>query len=308
MRTTILSLLLIATLAIASEAKQTVATKQCGQGLPSCSRNRCCNINGKCGIGRRFCKVERCQKAFGRCWNSQPPAPTPEPVDPDDSEDNRPERPENGSPAKVIYTCTVPGTVAITFDDGPAATTPNLLARLAREPDVKVTFFINGGNYVDASLPQYQSIIQQIYESGHQIASHTFQHKDLATLGADEIRDQMLQNDDIIYAATGKVPRYMRPPYGSTNAAALDTLGKLGYVVVNWDVDTKDWENLNAQASMGAYNKAFQQNARQFISLQHDTLESTANQLMDLVIPAIRSRGLKMVTVAECLGDSRPYL
>jgi len=203
----------------------------------------------------------------------------------------------------------VPGTVAITFDDGPAASTPKLLDVLQRYPDVRVTFFINGLNYVDASQPQYQAIIARAFQSGHQIASHTFQHKDLAKLTDPEIVEQMLKNDDVIYTATGRVSRYVRPPYGSTSAQALTTLGRLGYKVVNWDVDTVDWSNQNAQISAQAYDKMLSSGSnKHFIALQHDTVQSTAEELMDIVIPKIRSAGLRMVTVAECLGDSQPYL
>jgi peptidoglycan/xylan/chitin deacetylase (PgdA/CDA1 family) len=214
-----------------------------------------------------------------------------------------------GAPAKLIEKCTVPGTVAITFDDGPAETTHILLDALARYPDVKVTFFINGNNYVDASLPQYQAVINRAYQAGHQIASHTLQHKDLTKLDDAGIQDQMLKNDDVIYSATGRVPRYMRPPYGSIDDDALKSLGNMGYIPVNWDVDTLDWKYDDADRSAQAYTDALKSNPEGlFIALQHDTMNSTVKLLMDKVIPQIRQQNLKMVTVAACLGDSKAYL
>jgi peptidoglycan/xylan/chitin deacetylase (PgdA/CDA1 family) len=199
--------------------------------------------------------------------------------------------------------------VAITFDDGPAKRTPELLDVLARYPDVRVTFFVNGNNYVNAALPEYQAIIARAFNSGHQIASHTFQHKDLATLSDTDIQDQMISNDDVIYSATGRVPRYMRPPYGSTDADSLAALGALGYVVTNWGVDTRDWADNDAEKSADEFEKALAKGpSNTFIALAHDTVESTAADLMDLVIPLIRQSNLRMVTIAECLGDSHPYL
>jgi len=209
----------------------------------------------------------------------------------------------------VIESCTVPGTVAITFDDGPATTTHSLLDVLDRYSDVRVSFFINGNNYVDASLPEYQAVIARAYQAGHQIASHTSQHKDLTTLSDADINTQITKNDDIIYTATGRVVRYFRPPYGNTNDHVLSILGGLGLVVVQWNVDTEDWQTHNATQSAAVYTQALAsaQNG-EFIALEHDPEASTATQLMDMVIPAIRAKNLRMVTVAECLGDSNPYL
>jgi len=209
----------------------------------------------------------------------------------------------------VIEDCSVPGTVAITFDDGPALTTHTLLDDLEKYPDVRVTFFVNGNNYVDASEPQYQAVIARAFQAGHQIASHTYQHLDLTTLDTPGMQTQITKNDDVIYSAIGRLPRYFRPPYGSVNNAVLDFLGSVGLVVVTWDEDTEDWQTHNADKSFALYQSALSDHPTGgFIVLEHDPEQSTSSQLMDMVIPAVRAKGLRMVTVAECLGDSQPYL
>ena len=49
--------------------------------------------------------------------------------------------------AKLIDTCTVPGTIALTFDDGPYEYTWALAESLKAE-GVVATFFMNGNNWV----------------------------------------------------------------------------------------------------------------------------------------------------------------
>lgn len=49
--------------------------------------------------------------------------------------------------AKLISTCTVPGTIALTFDDGPYEYTWALAETLKAE-GVVATFFMNGNNWV----------------------------------------------------------------------------------------------------------------------------------------------------------------
>lgn len=60
----------------------------------------------------------------------------------------------------------------------------------------------------------------------------SYSHADLATLDADGITSEMTELETILLSMIGKVPTYMRPPYFSTNALALQTLGSLGYHVI----------------------------------------------------------------------------
>jgi peptidoglycan/xylan/chitin deacetylase (PgdA/CDA1 family) len=71
----------------------------------------------------------------------------------------------------IISSCTVPGTVALTFDDGPYIYTDELLGILASN-GVVATFFVNGQNY--AAIADYASTIQRAANAGHQIGSHTY--------------------------------------------------------------------------------------------------------------------------------------
>lgn len=57
-------------------------------------------------------------------------------------------------------------------------------------------------------------------------------HADLATLDAAGITSQMTQLEDALSSIIGKIPTYMRPPYFSTNALVLQTVGNLGYHVI----------------------------------------------------------------------------
>lgn len=70
----------------------------------------------------------------------------------------------------IITQCTKPGVIALTFDDGPYAFTTEALNTL-NAAGFKATFFMNGQNW--ASIYDYQSVVQRIYNEGHQIGSHT---------------------------------------------------------------------------------------------------------------------------------------
>ncbi|KAF9084501.1 hypothetical protein BGX27_003790 [Mortierella sp. AM989] len=207
--------------------------------------------------------------------------------------------------SSIITTCTTPGVIALTFDDGPQAYTNELLD-LLNATNSKATFFINGLNNGD--IHEYADVVKKAYDQGHQIASHTYSHEDLATLDKAGITYQMTELDTVLQSMIGVRPIYMRAPYGSYNDLAVNTLTELGYKIIGWDQDTKDWEHPeDVEASLDVYRDALlAPNATQrngHIFLQHDTNRETALSLGPLAAEYALSRGYKVVTVGECLGE-----
>jgi len=201
----------------------------------------------------------------------------------------------------IISSCTVPGTVALTFDDGPYIYTDELLNILASN-GVLATFFVNGQNF--GAISDYASTVQRAASAGHQIGSHTWNHADLATLDAAGITSEMTQLEDALVTILGYYPQYMRPPYFSTNALVLQTLGSLGYHVVQADIDTLDYENDSPALIQNAYNNFVAGlNNGGSIELSHDVHQNTVETLVQEMINEVRNRGLNPVTVGECLGD-----
>jgi peptidoglycan/xylan/chitin deacetylase (PgdA/CDA1 family) len=142
-----------------------------------------------------------------------------------------------------VYACKVPGTVAITFDDGPYIYTNDLIDLFAAY-NAKATFFITGNNLgkgaIDNAATAWPAVIQRMYAAGHQIASHTWSHQDLSAITSQQRKDQMVHNEMAIRNIIGKFPTYMRPPYSSCTAASgcEADMATLGYVVSYFDLDT----------------------------------------------------------------------
>ncbi|KAF9423643.1 chitin deacetylase [Podila epigama] len=212
------------------------------------------------------------------------------------------------APAAQIYTqCVKPGQIAITFDDGVSVYTNELLDKL-KKAGVKATFFINGEN--NGSITKYTNVVKRMYDEGHQIASHTWSHKDLTTLTNAQRDSEMKKLDDAVKKIIGKRPVFMRPPYGATNSEALAYLGAKGYKVVNWNLDTNDWQHPdNVAKSLAEYTKVLKKsNAAKktsFIALQHDTNEKTAKEVGPKAVAEAKKYGFKVVTVGECLGVAK---
>jgi peptidoglycan/xylan/chitin deacetylase (PgdA/CDA1 family) len=204
--------------------------------------------------------------------------------------------------------CTVPGTYAVTFDDGPWIYTENLREYLITQ-QVKATFFINGDNWANLWDPYWGALLRRMVADGHQIASHTYDHPNLNATDSYRVYAELLLLEDAVRSNLGFAPRYMRPPFGLTNSETLQILGNLGYKVVIWNIDSNDWlyDNPTQQmAEIAPIVNAANSTRDSFILLDHDT-KTTTEQWVEMLIPYLKSKGYDLVTVAECLGDTAPY-
>ncbi|KAF8854599.1 glycoside hydrolase/deacetylase [Acephala macrosclerotiorum] len=284
--------------------------QNCGAGVGSCPTGQCCSSGGQCGTGTTFCSGPACQLAYGSACdgNTSPPGASTVGI----------ARTKVGNVAyggAGLYHCTTPGTIALTFDDGPYTYTQSVLDTLAKY-NVQATFFINGnslgkGRIDDPSTP-WPQVLRNMYKAGHQLASHTWTHQDLTSLPTNLMQNQVIYNEMAFRNLFGFFPTYIRPPYGycSGSSGCSDYLNSLGYHIIYWDIDTKDYLNddpvliLNSEHYF-AGNVSSTASGNSYIPLAHDIHQNTALTLVGYMLDTLTARGYKPVTVGECLGDPR---
>ncbi len=172
--------------------------------------------------------------------------------------------------------------VYLTFDDGPCRLTQEVLC-IIRRYGVKATFFVVG-NMVE----KHPDIIKEIYEGGHTIGLHCYNHdykmiyKDAASLSTDIIScrnavEKILPN----YQA-----KYYRFPGGSFGLPAeyLDAVAALGLEYKDWNAVNGDTEKNNHTTSAAvqcAIDSAAGRN--RVIILMHDNKSLTAASLPQII-------------------------
>ncbi|WP_165004580.1 MULTISPECIES: polysaccharide deacetylase family protein [unclassified Enterococcus] len=181
--------------------------------------------------------------------------------------------------------------VAITFDDGPNPTTTPQLLQLLKEKKVHATFFVLGEN-----TAQYPQLVKQEVMEGNEIGNHTYDHQNLATLSPAAISEEITKADTEIKKATGKVPAYVRPPYGSVTAVGA---GIIQRPIIEWSVDSEDWKTRNADLILQKVQNTVYDGA---ILLFHDIHPETI-AAMPQVIDYLQSQGYALVTVSELLDQ-----
>jgi len=212
---------------------------------------------------------------------------------------------ERASLAQVITSCVKPQTAALTFDDGPYLYIYDISKQLIAA-GAKGTFFWNGNNYRCIYDPESVKRVKYIYDKGHMVASHTWAHKDLATLTSDQIHDEMWRVEQALERILGVTPAFMRPPYGSYNDVVREVSFQRGQKMVTWDFDSGDSTGSTAAQSNAAYDALVGKHPSNVLTLNHEVYEQTAHVVVPHAIKTLQAAGYKLVTVAECLGQE-PY-
>ncbi|KAK4451229.1 hypothetical protein QBC34DRAFT_484090 [Podospora aff. communis PSN243] len=220
-----------------------------------------------------------------------------------------------------VASCTVPGKLALTFDDGPDVHTSDVLD-LLKKNNAKATFFIVGDNgrwgrknTGDPTGP-YPALLKRMHDEGHQLGSHSWSHANFTKLTSQGRREELLKVESMFASVLGFIPTYFRPPYTSYDDATNQDLKTLGYHNLNFDLDTEDYKN-DTELSRGFITSGFSQAAANkkinsgkpssLITLLHDVNEKSVYEFLPWVIYEAKNAGYDLVTVGECLGDPSNY-
>ena len=183
--------------------------------------------------------------------------------------------------------------VALTFDDGPnASSTPILLDGL-KERKVRATFFLIGENIEKG---ENEKIVKRMYEEGHLIGNHTYTHCNLSKLETGEAKKELEQTDTVIEKITGKQPAFARAPYGEL---PVDSEQDLSRMYIGWTVDPLDWMTEDAGAVVKTVVEEINPGD---IILLHDCYPSSV-QAAIRIVDLLQGKGYEFVTVDHLIMD-----
>lgn len=177
--------------------------------------------------------------------------------------------------------------VALTYDDGPQTGSGNRIMDTLAQYGAKATFFLVGDRCASRA-----SEVQRMVAEGHEVGNHTYQHKYLDRLSADQIRYQISQGSAAIAAAGGAAPALVRLPGGNKNSTVL---ANVNYPMIQWSIDTRDWDHRNAQKTI---NEVLSKVRDGDIVLMHELYDATATAT-ETIVPELVARGYQLVTVSE---------
>ena len=126
--------------------------------------------------------------------------------------------------------------IALTFDDGPSESTPELLRILAGY-GVRATFFQCGAN-----AERLPDVARAVSAAGHEIGNHTQTHPYLCFRNAAFLAAEVGQAQGVLTRVHGTAPKLFRAPYGVRWPGLGTVQAKYGLLGVMWTTIALDWK------------------------------------------------------------------
>lgn len=197
------------------------------------------------------------------------------------------------NPRVIFYVKTQEKVIALSVDDGPTAEiTPGILDRLAAN-DAHATFFILGER-----VAGHEALLDRMLHEGNELANHLWEDRPAVGLSEEEFATRLALVDTLLEKHAD--PKLFRPGSGWFKKPILDELERQGYRCVlacNYPLDTKTKKVglISSYLLRSAFPGAI------FVVHDGPGREHTL-QVLDELLPALKERGYRIVTVSELLA------
>ena len=180
--------------------------------------------------------------------------------------------------------------IALTFDDGPNATTTNEVIDKLEKYGIVASFFLVGNNINDESA----KAVKRAYDLGCEIDNHSRTHSNMTELSAEEIKAEYDYTDGKVYEITGEHTKFFRPPYIAVHQIMFDNIDA-PFIA---GIGANDWED-RVTAEMRARMILKQAKDGDIILLHDAEGNSMTVEALDTIIPELQKQGYKFVTVTK---------
>ncbi len=186
---------------------------------------------------------------------------------------------------------------SLTFDAAWGNEDTQTLIDILGRYNVKATFFVVG-QWVD----KYPDSVRALSDAGHEVMNHSDTHPHMSRLSSAQIIAELNACSDKIEAVTGARPALFRCPYGEYDDHVIGTVNGMGMTAVQWDVDSLDWKDYDADTIYQRVTSRVQPGS---IILFHNAALHTPEALAS-IIEYLLAGGYSIVPVSELLlsGDT----
>lgn len=181
--------------------------------------------------------------------------------------------------------CFMDKPIYLTFDDGPQPGSTDVILSILADYDAQADFFMIG-----RQVAAHPELAARVHAAGHGVGNHTYHHVSLCALDRATVRAEMRATRQILGALDCG---YLRPPFGYSDYYTPVIAGELGYAMLFWHIDPRDWrcpgaETIARHVQRNAFPGA--------IVLLHDGGgdRSQTHAALHLLLPALRQRGFAL--------------
>ncbi|UII56115.1 polysaccharide deacetylase family sporulation protein PdaB [Cytobacillus spongiae] len=187
--------------------------------------------------------------------------------------------------------------VSLTFNIGWGDEKAEPILDILKEQNVQAaTFFLSG-----AWAESHPDLVNRIVKEGYEIGVLGYNYVEYTDLEEEKIRRDLALAQEAFKKLNVKDLKLVRAPTGHFDQKTLKITEKMGYTLVHWSIDSKDWKNPGVEEITKHVAKA----KKGDIILLHasDSAKQTAIAL-PAIIKDLKSKGLKLVTVSEMIANA----
>lgn len=182
--------------------------------------------------------------------------------------------------------------IAVTFDSAWNDNDIDEIISVLKNKNCPATFFVTG-----QWAEKYSQSLKKLFDAGHEIASHSYDHTLYSTLSKDEIKADMDKCDSSIKNITGTAPTLVRAPSGDYTNDSILAAKETGRIPIQWDVDTLDWKGLSESDMKKRITDRIQNGS---IILLHNGTKQTAAALAG-ILDMLTENGYEFVKVSDLI-------
>ena len=165
--------------------------------------------------------------------------------------------------------------ISLTFDCAWNDNDIDEILSVLEECDIKASFFMTGKWAQD-----YPESVKKIYEKGHDIGNHSYNHADYTKMSKADIIKDLDKCDAAIKEITGQAPVLMRAPSGGYNNTVMTAAEDSGRTYIQWSVDGLDY---TPDATEQSIKKRISKTQNGDIILMHNGTKLTAKVLPSII-------------------------
>lgn len=197
--------------------------------------------------------------------------------------------------------------IVLTFDDGPRPYVLKNLLPLLQKYSAPATFFMVGSEI----LPNYK-LIKEMSENGYEIENHSWGHENFVKLlkekGDIAVNSNLEKTNDLIFRATGRRPKFFRPPFWEINGDVEKIIKNLNLVPMkldNPDINTMDYDDFSKRRSVEVLinrvkkniERREKQNFYSHVLTFHELPLTT--EALKVLIPYFQNQGYKFIRLDQ---------
>lgn len=186
--------------------------------------------------------------------------------------------------------------LALTFNIGWGDEKAEPILDILKKENIKSATFFLSGSWAE----RHPDIVSRIQKEGYEIGILGYNYEDYTEMEDTKVAKDILKAQEAFKKLNVKDIKLVRAPTGHFDKRTLKIAKRLGFTVVHWSLDSKDWQNPGVERIVENTKDADKGD----IILLHasDSAKQTANAV-PLILQNIRQKGLKLVTVSEMITN-----